>query len=62
MKAGDALSGEICTHDAERKQEDQQPYPSFTTEVQAPSKGPAEAGAVDCSAGGLISALLPDGD
>jgi len=37
------LSREICANNAERKQEDQQPYPSVTTAVQHHQNAPAEA-------------------
>ena len=44
QSAGDALSREICAHDAERRLEDQTSYPSFTTAGWRHQKAPAEVG------------------
>ena len=44
QSAGDALSREICAHDAEHTRQYQQPYSSVTTAVQRQQKAPAEAG------------------
>ena len=58
QSAGDALSGEICAHDAERTLEDQQPYPSFTTAINpCHQKAPAEAGAMHSSIRSLTPAI-----